>query len=153
MLAAIVWDIDPELINLFGIFSVRYYSLLFVGGLVLGYLVVKNIYQREGLPIDDLETLATYIFIATVLGARLGHCLFYEPDYYLSRPLEMLLPFRFGENGFEVTGYRGLASHGGILGVFIAIWWYCRKTKTPLLAVLDRVAIGGALAAVFYPFG
>ncbi len=149
MLLAITWDIDPELINLFGIFSIRYYSLLFVGGLVLGYYVVKNIYKREGLPTDDLETLATYIFIATIIGARLGHCLFYEPDYYLSHPLEMILPFRFGEGGFEMTGYRGLASHGGILGVFIAIWLYCRKTKTPFLAVLDRVAIGGALAAVF----
>lgn len=149
MLHAIVWDIDPELINLFGVFSIRYYSLFFVGGLVLGYVVVKNIYKREGLPIDDIDTLATYIFIATVVGARLGHCLFYEPDYYLSHPLEMILPFRFGEDGFEMTGYRGLASHGGILGVFIAIWLYCRRTKTPFLAVLDRVAIGGALAAVF----
>jgi len=110
-------------------------------------------YKKEGLPLDNLDTLAFYIFVATVLGARLGHCLFYEPEYYLKHPLEMILPFSTAGGKFQYTGFQGLASHGGILGVFIAIWLYCRKTKEPFMGVLDKVAVAGSLTGAFIRLG
>lgn len=148
----IVWDVDPEIIRI-GSFAIRYYSVLFAGGLVLGYHVVKGMFLKEGRKIEDLDQLTIYIFIGTVLGARLGHCLFYEPEYYLQHPLEMILPFSWGKDGFEFTGYQGLASHGGILGVFIAIWYFCRKTKTPIFDILDKVSVAGALAGMCIRLG
>ncbi len=147
------WNPDPEIIRLFGSFSLRYYSLLFVGGLIAGYYVVKQIYRKEGLSIEDLDKLTLYVFIATVIGARLGHCLFYEPEYYLRHPLEMLLPIQINNGQVSFTGFQGLASHGGILAVFIAIVIFCKKTKTNVFDVLDKVSIGGALAGAFIRLG
>lgn len=152
MFSPVTWNIDPVFINL-GPLSIRYYSLLFGGGLVLGYHIVKKMYSKEGRSIEDLDRLTLYIFIGTVLGARLGHCLFYEPDYYLSHPLEMILPFRWGADGFEFTGYQGLASHGGILAVFIAIWIHCRQSGASFFNVLDKVSVAGALAGCFIRLG
>ena len=143
------WNPDPEIVRLFGSFSLRYYSLLFVGGLISGYHLVRYLYKKEGLNPDQLEKLAMYIFIATVIGARLGHCLFYEPEYYLKHPLEMFLPIQIVNGKVEFTGFLGLASHGGILAVFIAILIYCRKYKSNVFAILDKVSIGGALAGGF----
>ncbi|MDA9333416.1 prolipoprotein diacylglyceryl transferase, partial [Saprospiraceae bacterium] len=87
----IIWDTDPEIIKLFGNISIRWYSLLFAGGLVAGFQVSKNLFLTDRWSMEDIDKLALFVFIATILGARLGHCLFYEPDYYLSHPLEMLL--------------------------------------------------------------
>lgn len=152
-LATFIWDIDPEIINLFGNFSLRYYSLLFVGGIVVGFFIVKRMHEKEGLPTETLDALSTYIIIATVLGARLGHCLFYEPEYYLQHPLEMLLPFNFDGGKFNFTGYTGLASHGGIFAVFVAIYLYSRKTKSDLFSLLDKISVAGALAGAFIRLG
>lgn len=143
-----IWDIDPEIVNLFGKISIRYYSLLFAGGLLLGYQVAKRFFIKDGFSIEHIEKLALYIFIATVLGARIGHCLFYEPEYYLNHPLEMILPFTF-DGGFKFTGFQGLASHGGIFGVFLAISLFCWQTKNNFFSVLDKVAVGGSFTAVF----
>lgn len=151
-LSAIVWDIDPEIVSLFGKLSLRYYSLLFAGGLLMGYVVIKNLFLAEKYTLEEVDKLALYIFIATIVGARLGHCLFYEPEYYLSRPLEMLLPFTWEGGNFKMTGFRGLASHGGILGVFISIWYFSRKTKKSILSILDKVAVGGAISGAFIRF-
>lgn len=150
---AITWNADPVIFNLFGSFPIRYYSLLFAGGLFLGYLVVKRMWVKEKLSIESLDKLAFYVFIATILGARLGHCLFYEPAYYLKHPLQMILPFNFNGGEFTYTGFMGLASHGGILGVFIAIALFCRKTKMNIFTVLDKVAVGGALTGAFIRLG
>lgn len=151
--SAIIWNVDPEITKLFGVFPLRYYSLLFAGGLMLGYVIVKRIYQKEGLSMEELDRLALYIFIATILGARLGHCLFYEPEYYLRHPLEMILPFSIQNGKFTFTGFQGLASHGGILGVFIAIWLWTRKSKVNFLRILDMVSNGGALTGAFIRLG
>lgn len=150
---SINWDASPVLVDLFGKFSIRYYSLLFATGLYLGYLVVINIYKKEGFDVDKLESLALAIFIATFLGARIGHCLFYEPSYYLQHPLEIILPFTFKNGEFNMTGYQGLASHGGIFAVFVTILWWCRKHAVNVFDILDKVAIGGALTAVFIRLG
>lgn len=147
------WDVDPEIIRLFGIVSLRYYSLLFVLGLLLGLRVVKGLWVRDNWSVKELDRLTIYVFVATILGARLGHCLFYEPAYYLQHPLEIFLPFRFTDGSFEITGFQGLASHGGILAVFIAIWIFSRKSKYGFLSILDKVSIGGALTAVFIRCG
>ena len=147
------WNPDPEIVRLFGSFSLRYYSLLFVSGLILGYHLVRHLYSKEGLSTDQLEKLAMYVFIATVIGARLGHCLFYEPEYYLKHPIEMLLPIQIVNGQVHFTGFQGLASHGGILAVFISIWLFTRKYKVNMFAVLDKVSIGGALAGGFIRLG
>ncbi|SDC44774.1 prolipoprotein diacylglyceryl transferase [Williamwhitmania taraxaci] len=148
------WNIDPEIIKLFGVFSIRYYSLLFLTGLFLGYYIVKRIYIKENLPIEKLEKLAIFIFIGTIVGARFGHCLFYEPEYYFKQPLEIILPFRWDAGGrFEFTGFQGLASHGGAIGVLTAIVLYCKKYHTNFLWVLDKVAIATPVTGAFIRFG
>ena len=148
------WDINPEIIKLFGIISLRYYSLLFVSGLLLGYLVVKRIYKKEKLPVEDLEKLSLYIFIGTIIGARLGHCLFYEPSYYFAHHFEIFLPFQgtLGKD-FRFTGFQGLASHGGAIGVLISIIIYSKRSKTNIWFILDKIAIAIPLTAAFIRLG
>lgn len=154
MIAFINWNIDPEIFNLFGIISIRYYGILFVSGLIIGYLIVKQIFKKENESIESLDKITLYIFIGTILGARLGHCIFYEPEYYLSNPLEIFLPIRKGINGgFEFTGFQGLASHGGAIGVLIAIILGCKKINLNLLWFLDRVAIAVPITGAFIRFG
>ncbi len=154
MFGYIIWNINPEITQLFGLLSLRYYSLLFFSGLILGYFVVRQFYINDQVPLERLEKLAIFIFIGTIAGARIGHCLFYEPDYYLQHPLEIFLPFEWSVDGrFKFTGYQGLASHGGAIGVLIAIITYCRKYKTPILWVLDRVAVAVPVTGAFIRFG
>ena len=154
IISYINWNIDPEITKLFGTFSIRYYSVLFVTGLMLGYLIVKQIYLKENESIENLEKLSVFVFLGTIVGARLGHCLFYEPAYYLSNPLEMILPFKWkiGES-FEFTGYQGLASHGGAIGVLTAILIYCKKFKVNFLWVMDRLAVATPVTGAFIRFG
>jgi phosphatidylglycerol:prolipoprotein diacylglycerol transferase len=147
------WDVNPEIIRLFDVISIRYYSLLFISGLLLGLHVVKRLWERDNWQISKLNRLSTFVFIATIVGARLGHCLFYEPQYYLSHPLEIILPITTQNGKLEFTGFQGLASHGGILAVFIAIWLFSRKSKLKFFSILDKVSIGGALTAVFIRLG
>ena len=154
LINCIHWNANPEIIKLFGVISLRYYSLLFVSGLLLGYTIVKRMYQKEKLPVENLEKLATYIFIGTLVGARLGHCFFYDPAYYFTHPLEMILPFQgtIGKD-FHFTGYRGLASHGGAIGVLISIIVYCKRSKTNVWFILDKVAVAIPLAGAFIRLG
>lgn len=148
------WNIDPEIIKLFGVISLRYYGLLFVTGLLLGYSVVKRIYIKENLPIENLEKLAVFIFIGTIVGARFGHCLFYEPAYYLKHPLDIILPFKWDASGkFEFTGFQGLASHGGAVGVLTAILLYSKKYHFDFFWILDIVAIATPLTGALIRFG
>lgn len=143
------WNLDPEIVNLFGIFSLRYYSLFFVVGLLLGLRVVKRLWIQDKWNVQELEKLTIWVFLATMIGARLGHCLFYDPVYYLSHPMEMLLPFNFDGGKFNFTGYLGLASHGGILAVFLTIWAFSRRSNYSVFSLLDKISIGGALTGVF----
>ncbi|WP_461534331.1 prolipoprotein diacylglyceryl transferase [Sinomicrobium sp.] len=149
----VYWDIDPVIFWLTDTFPLKYYGLLFVSGIITGYFIVKNIYKKENIPAERLDSLLTYIVIGTLVGARLGHCLFYQPDYFLSHPLEMFLPIQNIEGSYKFTGYQGLASHGGAIGVLIAIALYCRKYKTKFLWVLDKVAIAIPVAAAFIRLG
>ena len=147
------WNADPEIINVFGI-SIRYYGLLFVSGLILCIYILGWIYKRENLPSEHLERLSIYGMIGILVGARLGHCLFYEPSYFLSHPLEMILPITFPpDGGIKFTGYQGLASHGGVLGLLIVIYVYSRKTRHSMIDTLDLIAVVAGLSFVFIRLG
>ena len=147
------WNADPEIINVLGI-SIRYYGLLFVSGLILCIFILGWIYKRENIPSEHLEKLSIYSMIGIIVGARLGHCLFYEPSYYLSHPLEMILPITFPPvGGVKFIGFQGLASHGGALGELIALYFYSRKTKHSMIDTIDLTAVVAGLAGVFIRLG
>lgn len=143
------WNLDPELINILGI-SIRYYGLLFVSGLILSVYILSWIFKRENIPSEHLDKLFIFGMIGILVGARLGHCLFYEPSYYLSNPLEMILPITFPSGGgVKFIGYQGLASHGGALGLLIALYFYSRKTKHSMIDTIDLISVVSGLGAGF----
>jgi len=143
------WNLDPELINILGI-SIRYYGLLFVSGLILSVYTLSWIFKRENIPSEHLDKLFIFGMIGILVGARLGHCLFYEPSYYLSNPLEMILPITFPSGGgVKFIGYQGLASHGGALGLLIALYFYSRKTKHSMIDTIDLISVVSGLGAGF----
>lgn len=148
----IYWDVDPEIFSIFG-FPIRYYGLSWALGIGFAYLIIKKIYQKEKIPLSNLEQLSTYILIGAFLGARLGHCFFYEPTYYFQNPLEIILPIKKVGEAFEFIGFQGLASHGGLIGIVIAILIYARKTRTNMLWIMDRVAIGSTVSAALIRIG
>lgn len=154
MTSIVHWNLDPEIVNLFGTISLRYYGILFTTGLLLAFFTVKYLFEKEGYSPKHLDALGLYILIGTVFGARLGHCLFYDPVYYLSNPFEMILPFKWdSDTGFMFTGYLGLASHGGAIGVLIATYIFTKKYDYKFLWLFDRIAIAFPIAAVFIRFG
>ena len=147
------WNPDPEIINVFGI-SIRYYGLLFVSGLIIAIYMLGWLFKRENIPSENLEKLTIYGMIGIIAGARLGHCLFYEPSYYLSHPLEMILPVTFPpDGGIKFIGYQGLASHGGVLGLLIGLFFYSRKTKHSMIDILDLIAVVVGLSLGFIRLG
>ncbi len=116
----------------------------------MSFFVLRWIYKKENLPTENLERLTTYGVIGILVGARLGHCLFYEPAYYLSHPLEMLLPISFdSDGGITFVGYQGLASHGGALGLLIALYVYAKKTGQSMINTIDLIAVVTGLAGGF----
>jgi prolipoprotein diacylglyceryl transferase len=152
ILLQIDWNPSPEIFKI-GSFAVRYYSLMFVIAFMLGLYLMKKIFINDNIPIEKLDSLFIYTIIATLLGARIGHFLFYEPEFFFKKPLEVLLPFRFSPK-FEFTGYAGLASHGAAIGIFAAMYFYSKNVlKKPILFILDRIVIPVALAGVFIRLG
>lgn len=148
----ITWDVEPEIFNVGG-FSLRYYGLLFVLAFIFGYKIEEKIFRAEGLSMEWLDKLWIYVAVATVVGARLGHCLFYDWAYFSHHPLEMILPFRF-EPEFKFTGFQGLASHGAAIGIITGLWYYSKKvSKKSIFWILDRAVIPIALAGVFIRLG
>jgi phosphatidylglycerol---prolipoprotein diacylglyceryl transferase len=148
----IKWNVNPELFRI-AEFPLRYYSLMFVIAFLLGYLLMKRMYLKEGLEVRKLDSLVIYLVLGTLIGARLGHVFFYEFGYYMHHPLEIILPFRISNKTFEWTGYQGLASHGGAIGVLLAILFYCKKYKQEFLRIVDKVVIVVALAGFFIRIG
>ena len=148
----IVWNPEIEAFSIFGI-TIRYYSILFVTGLILAYWVISKLYKDQKIPYEKFDSLFIYCLLGIVVGARLGHCLFYEPSYWLSHPLEMILPVKFTDGGIKWTGYQGLASHGGTIGLLLSLWFYARKMKLNYLSVLDNIAIATPIAACFIRLG
>ncbi len=149
-LLSVVWNPELELFRLFGRLPVRYYSLMWCIGLVAAYFLVRKFFKDRKISDDTFEPLFIYCFLGILIGARLGHCIFYQPDYYLSsfeHIIEMLLPIAFTPNGVKMVGYAGLASHGGTIGIFIAIYLYCRKYKVKLLEVVDMICVATPFTA------
>ena len=145
---AIRWNVSPEIFSV-GDFGVRWYSVLFILGFVLGWYIFKWFFKREGIDTKLLDPLLYTLLIGTIVGARLGHCLFYQPDYYLGSWggfLEIFMPWK-----------GGLASHGGTILLFIAMWWfarhYGRKNNFDFLWILDHLAIAVCFAATFIRLG
>lgn len=142
MLAFITWDISPELVNIFGR-EIRWYGLCWAIGVLCTSYVVQKMYQSEKLPEKWFDSLFVYVLIGLIIGARLGHCLFYDPGYYLSHPIEILKIWE-----------GGLASHGGAIGMTIGIWLFCRNvSKKSIIWALDRLIVGVAIGAAFIRIG
>jgi phosphatidylglycerol---prolipoprotein diacylglyceryl transferase len=141
ILTSITWTAQPEIFHA-GNFAIRWYGVLFALGFAFGYVIMLQFFKKEKIPVKLLDQLTTVMVIATVIGARLGHCLFYEPGYYLSNPLEI----------FKVW-QGGLASHGAAIGILIAVYIFARKNKVSYLWTMDRVATVTALAGFFIRMG
>lgn len=147
-LLAIHWHVDPVLFHI-GKFGLRWYSLLFVSGFILGWFIFKWFFKREGIDEKLLDPLLYTLLIGTIVGARLGHCLFYQPDYYLGSLkgfLEIFMPWK-----------GGLASHGGAIALIIAMIWfaarYGKKYNFDFVWIMDHLAIAVAFAAAFIRLG
>lgn len=150
--STIIWNPDIAPFSIFG-FGIRYYSLCWLIGLLVGYFIVKKVYNDKGIGEEKFEPLFMYCFIGILLGARLGHCLFYQPEYYLGNPLEMLLPIKETADGWVFSGYEGLASHGGVAGVMIALILYTRKTGLTMVQTLDALAVAAPFTAAMIRLG
>jgi phosphatidylglycerol---prolipoprotein diacylglyceryl transferase len=136
------WDVSPDIFSL-GPFTIRWYGLLFALSFIIGYQLMQVIYKKEKRAENDLNDLVWYMILGTVLGARLGHCLFYNPAYYLSNPIEILHVWK-----------GGLASHGAAIGILLSIYIYVRiKKNFTFLWVMDRIVITVALSGFFIRMG
>jgi phosphatidylglycerol---prolipoprotein diacylglyceryl transferase len=141
LLNVISWNPNPEIFRI-GSVAVRWYGLLFASAFFFSYLVMNRIFKNENLKEDVLDRLTIYMAIGVIVGARLGHCLFYEPGEYLRNPVEILKIW-----------HGGLASHGAAIGILIALWLFSRKEKKEYSWILDRIAIVVALSGFFIRMG
>jgi prolipoprotein diacylglyceryl transferase len=141
MLNYINWNVDPEIIRI-GTFAVRWYGLLFAASFFFGYIILLRVFKKENIPVSVLDSLTTYMVIGTVIGARLGHCFFYEPGYYLAHPIHILMVWE-----------GGLASHGAAIGIILTILIFAKVKKLHFLWVMDRVVIVVALSGLFIRTG
>ena len=136
-----------------GFFTIHFYSLMFVVAFTIGWYLMKAIFEREGIPLEKLDSLFIYTVLATLIGARLGHVIFYDWDYFQNHLLEIFLPVRF-EPEFQFTGFRGLASHGAAIGIIVAMYLYCKNVlHKPVLWILDRIVIPVACGGIFVRIG
>jgi prolipoprotein diacylglyceryl transferase len=153
VLSHIIWNVDPVAFAI-GPLQVRWYGICWALGFLFGYLLMKRVYNKEKMPEGELDVLLIYMLVSTVVGARLGHCLFYEPEYYLPHPIEILKIWE-----------GGLASHGGAIGILIGLWLYVRrfnrktdkkkgeKAHITYLWILDRIVIPVCLVGAFIRVG
>ncbi len=152
----ILWNPDLTAIHI-GSWGLRWYSLCWLIGLLLAYLMVRWLYKDQKLPQEKFDPLFIYCFLGIIVGARLGHCLFYQPDYFLTSwkgIVEMFVPIHFMNDGsWQLVGYQGLASHGGTLGLILALLLYVKYVKVPLWQVLDNIAIATGITACFIRLG
>lgn len=152
----ILWNPDLEIFRI-GNFAIRWYSTCWLIGLALAYFIVKWLYKDQKVKDAYFDPLFMYCFLGILIGARLGHCLFYQPEYFLSswtHVVEMFLPIhQIADGSWKFTGYEGLASHGGTIGLMVALYMYYRKTGMNLWHVLDDIAIATPITACFIRLG
>lgn len=138
---SITWDVSPIIFTI-GPIQLRYYGLLFASGFLIGYYIMQYIFNKEKIPEKELGNLSMAMILGGVIGARMGHVLFYQPDFFFQNPLEIFMIW-----------HGGLASHGGAIGILIALWIYSKKNKRSYLWALDRAVIPTALAGCFIRIG
>ena len=149
----IVWEPASDGIRLFGDFKIHYYSLMWMIAFIFGLQIMKKIYKNEGESESKMDSLFMYSVLGIMIGARLGHVIFYQSELFLEDFFSVFLPFKFS-GGFEFTGFRGLASHGAAIGMIISMYIYNKKIlKKSVLWILDRVVIPCALGAIFIRIG
>ena len=155
-LSYIIWNPDLFAFHI-GSFGIRWYSLCWGIGLALAYILVRRLYKEQKIKDEYFDPLLLYCFVGILAGARLGHCLFYQPEYFLSsweHAVEMIVPMHHMADGsWKYVGYEGLASHGGTIGLIIALYLYYRRTHLNLWIVLDNIAIATPITACFIRLG
>ena len=137
----IKWNFDPVFIDL-GFIEIRWYAMMFICAFIAGYFVMKKLFKRDGISMAVLESLWIWVFFAVLIGARLGHVLFYQPDYYFANPSEILMTWK-----------GGLSSHGAAFLVPVVLIFFAKKNKIPYLNLLDRVVIAFSLGGMFVRLG
>jgi prolipoprotein diacylglyceryl transferase len=142
ILQSIVWNVDPWLVKFSDSFGIRWYGLLFACVFLFGYIIFNRFFKKQGFSTELLDQLTIYIAIGTIVGARLGHCYFYDTEYFLKNPLEVLMVWK-----------GGLASHGGGIGILIALFFFVRKYKFSYLWLIDRISVVAALGGFFIRMG
>ena len=156
----IIWN-PSEGIDL-GFFVIRFYSLMFVIAFGLGWFIMKKIFERDYESLEKLDSLFIWTVLATLAGARLGHVFFYDWEYYRNHLVEILLPIRENPegtlfhiiNGWEFTGYQGLASHGAAISIIITMYFFSKNIlKRPQMWILDRIVIAVSSGAIFVRLG
>lgn len=135
------WNADPIAVS-FGPLSIHWYGLFFAAAFVIGLQIMGRMFVREGRDKNDLDSLLGFVVVGALVGARLGHCLLYDPAYYLANPLDILKIWE-----------GGLASHGGVVGILVAVWAYARSRRYPFLWLLDRIAVPAVLGGAFIRIG
>lgn len=144
LLQFITWEVSPTILKL-GSIEVRWYGLLWATALTLSYFIFLRYFKRENLTVELLDKLTMYVVLGTIIGARLGHCLFYEPEYYLRNPIDILKIWE-----------GGLASHGAAAGILISLWLFVRKTKHKTVTywwLLDRISVAVAISGCLIRIG
>ncbi|MEZ4802227.1 MAG: prolipoprotein diacylglyceryl transferase [Gelidibacter sp.] len=147
-----VWD-PSKGIDIFGFFTLHYYSMMWIVAFIIGFFIMKRIYKNEGQSDESLDSLFIYSVLGIMIGARLGHVIFYQPELFKEDFFSIFLPFSF-KNGIHFTGFQGLASHGAAIGMIISMYLYNKKVlHKSVIWILDRVVIPVASGAVFVRIG
>lgn len=163
MLAYFIWNGSPEIFS-YGSIALRWYGLLFALGFLVSQQILYYMFKKEGKPEKEVDSLTILMVIATIIGARLGHVIFYQPELFKENLVGVFLPVEFREafswgnlwgwlKSIRFTGFLGLASHGGAIAILLGLWWYARKRKLSYLHVLDRIVILVALTGAFIRMG
>lgn len=141
ILSEIVWNVNPEIFRI-NWFAVRWYGLFFAAAFYFGYLIIDKFFKNENKSQELLDKLTIYMAIGTIAGARLGHCLFYQPEVYLKNPIDILKIWE-----------GGLASHGAAVGILLSLYFFSKKTNTSYLWIVDRIVVVVALSGLFIRMG
>ena len=147
-----VWD-PSKGIDILGFFTLHYYSMMWIVAFVIGFFITKRIYKNEGLSDESLDSLFIYSVLGIMIGARMGHVIFYQPELFKEDFFSIFLPFSF-KNGIHFTGFQGLASHGAAIGMILSMYIYNNKVlHKSVIWILDRVVIPVACGAIFVRIG
>ena len=152
----IAWQPNEYLVR-FGSMGIRWYGMCWLVGFAVAYFLMRWLFKRHKIPVEKFEPMFMYVFLGAFIGARLGHCFFYEPEDFFDswqHFVEIFLPIKFlAGGGWKFVGYQGLASHGGVLGLLIALYLYIKRTKLNVWVVLDFMGICSTITSVFIRLG